>query len=94
MTYGERPRLWNLLQSSGNNTLTFGPPRLIQRISVRGSRGDGEYERRQRLYRVDEMRAALEHAGLSVVAVFGNSDRTPFDPALSSTMWIVAERAV
>jgi ubiquinone/menaquinone biosynthesis C-methylase UbiE len=74
------------------NTLTFGPPRMTQRISVRGSRGYGEYERRQRLYRAEELRAALEHAGFSVVDVFGNPDRAPFDPATSSTMWIVAQR--
>jgi ubiquinone/menaquinone biosynthesis C-methylase UbiE len=75
------------------NTLASGPPRLIQRISVRGSRGHGEYERRQRLYRVDELRAALEQAGLSVVDVFGDPGGAPFDPASSSTMWVIARRA-
>lgn len=74
------------------NTLAFDPPRLTQRVSVRGSRGDGDYERRQRLYRVDELRAALEHAGLAVVDVFGNPDRAPFDSVTSSTMWIVAQQ--
>ena len=74
------------------NTLALGPPRLIQRISVQGSRGHGEYERRQRLYRVDELRAALEHAGFSVVHVLGHPDGAPFDPATSPTVWIVAER--
>jgi hypothetical protein len=74
------------------NTLTFGPPRLTQRISVRGSRGPEEYERRQRLYRVEELRAALEHVGLSVVAVLGDLDGAPFDPAMSPTMWMVAQR--
>jgi hypothetical protein len=74
------------------NSLALDPPRLIQRISVRGSRGHGEYERRQRLYRVGELRAALEHAGLAVVDVFGNPDGAPFDPAASSTMWIAAQR--
>jgi len=74
------------------NTLSFDPPRMTQRIAIRGSRGDGEYERRQRLYRVDELRAAIEHAGLSVVGVFGNADGAPFDPASSSTMWIIAQR--
>jgi hypothetical protein len=74
------------------NTLTLGPPRLTQRISIRGGPGHGEYHRRQRLYRVDELRAGLEHAGLSVVDVFGNPDGEPFEPATSSTIWIVAER--
>jgi hypothetical protein len=75
------------------NTLTFGPPRLTQRVSIRGDRGHGDYQRRQRLYRVDELRAALGPAGLSVVEVFGNCDGEPFEPATSPTMWIVAQRA-
>jgi len=74
------------------NTLTFDPPRMTQRISVRGSRGHGEYERRQRLYRVEELRAGLEYVGFSVEGVFGSPDGAPFDPATSSTMWIVAQR--
>jgi ubiquinone/menaquinone biosynthesis C-methylase UbiE len=74
------------------NTLTCDPPRLTQRVSVRGTRGHGEYERRQRLYRMEEMRAALERAGLAVVDVFGNLDGAPFEPKSSSAMWIVAQR--
>jgi ubiquinone/menaquinone biosynthesis C-methylase UbiE len=74
------------------NTLTFDPPRLTQRLSVSGNRGEGEYERRQRLYRIDELRAALEDAGFSVVDVLGSLDGAPFDPAVSSAMWIVAQR--
>jgi ubiquinone/menaquinone biosynthesis C-methylase UbiE len=74
------------------NTLTFDPPRLTQRISVRGSRGHGEYERRQRLYRVEELRTAIGHAGFFVVDVFGDPDGAPFEPGTSSTMWIVAVR--
>jgi ubiquinone/menaquinone biosynthesis C-methylase UbiE len=73
-------------------TLSFDPPRMTERISVSGSRGDGEYERRQRLYRVEELRAALEHAGFLVVDVFARPDRTPFEPMTSSAMWIVGER--
>ena len=75
-----------------SNTLAFDPPRMTQRISVSGSRGQGEYERRQRLYRVDELRAALEQAGFSVVGVFAGPDGTPFEPAVSSAMWIVGQR--
>lgn len=74
------------------NTLSFGPPRLTQRISVRGGRGHGEYERRQRLYRVEELRAVLEHAGLFVVDVFSNPEGAPFEPATSPAMWVVAQR--
>lgn len=75
-----------------SNTLTSGPPRMTQRISVSGSRGQGEYLRRQRLYRVDELRAAVEHAGFSVVGVFADPDGTPFDPTVSAAMWVVAQR--
>ena len=75
-----------------SSTLALDPPRMTQRISISGSRGHGEYERRQRLYRVDELRAALEHVGCSVVGVFANPDGTPFEPTVSSTMWMVGQR--
>jgi ubiquinone/menaquinone biosynthesis C-methylase UbiE len=77
---------------SVSRTLTLDPPRMTERISVSGSRGHGEYERRQRLYRVEELRAALEHAGFAIVGVFARPDGTPFEPRLSSTMWIVGQR--
>jgi hypothetical protein len=77
---------------SVSRTLTLEPPRMTERISVSGSRGHGEYERRQRLYRVEELRAALEHAGVAVVGVFSRPDGTPFEPTVSSTMWIVGQR--
>ena len=71
-------------------TLTLDPPRMTERISISGRRGDGEYERRQRLYRVEELRAALERAGFTIAGVFARPDGTPFEPTLSPTMWIVA----
>jgi ubiquinone/menaquinone biosynthesis C-methylase UbiE len=74
------------------NTLTFDPPRMTQKISVHGSRGHGEYERRQRLYRVEDLRDGLEQVGFSVEGVFGSPDGAPFEPATSSTMWVVARR--
>ena len=74
-----------------SRTLTLGPPRMTERVRVRGSRGNGEYERRQRLYRKEEVLAALARAGFSVVGVFANSDGTRFE-STSPTMWIVAER--
>jgi ubiquinone/menaquinone biosynthesis C-methylase UbiE len=77
---------------SVSRTLTLDPPRMTERISVSGSRGHGEYERRQRLYRVEEMRAALEHAGFVIVGVFARADGTRFEPMESSTMWIVGQR--
>ena len=78
---------------SVSRTLTLDPPRMTERIRISGSRGDGEYERRQRLYRVEDLRVALEHAGFAVVDVFARPDGTPFEPTLSSTMWIVGQRA-
>lgn len=75
-----------------SNTLVLDPPRMTQRIRISGARGDGEYERRQRLYRVEEVRAALERAGFSVVGVFASPDGEPFEPAVSPAMWIVGER--
>ena len=77
-----------------SRTLTLDPPRMTERISVSGSRGHGEYERRQRLYRVQDLQAAFERARFAIVGLFARPDGTPFDPAESSTMWIVAERSV
>ena len=73
------------------NTLALDPPRLTQRVSVRGNRGHGEYERRQRLYRIEEMLGLLEYAGLGLVDVLGTPEGAPFEPATSSAMWIVAQ---
>ena len=75
-----------------SRTLTLDPPRMTERISVSGRRGHGEYERRQRLYRAQDLHAALERAGFAVVGVFARPDGTPFDPAESPTMWIVGQR--
>jgi hypothetical protein len=74
------------------STLTIDPPRMIQKISVSGPRGHGEYERRQRLYRVEELCAVLEHVGFAIVDVFASLDGAPFEPAVSSTIWIVGQR--
>jgi 3-dehydroquinate dehydratase-2 len=78
---------------SVSNTLTFDPPRLMQKLSVRGSRGHGEYERRQRLYQIDELRAALGRAGFAVNSVFSSPDGAAFEPATSPTIWVVAQRS-
>ena len=76
-----------------SSTLIMDPPRMTQRISVSGPRGQGEYERRQRLYRVEDLAAALEHAGFAIVGVFASPDRASFEPAMSSTIWIVGQRS-
>ena len=76
-----------------SRTLVQTPPSSIERIRVRGRRGQGEYVRHQRLYRVDDLRDTLERHGLSTVGVFSTADGAPFDPSLSATMWIIARRA-
>ena len=71
--------------------LSLAPPRMIERISVSGSRGSGQYERRQRLYRVEEVSAALVRAGLSVIGVFASPNGTAFEPTTSATMWVIGQ---
>jgi ubiquinone/menaquinone biosynthesis C-methylase UbiE len=71
-----------------SNTLTMDPPRMIQKISVSGPRGQGEYERRQRLYRVEDLAAAFERAGFAIVGVFASPDGASFEPTVSSTIWM------
>src|SRR5262249_50669129 len=68
-------------------------PQLIERISIHGSRGSGAYERRQRLYRADELRSALERAGFVGVSVFASPDGSRFEADLSPAMWAVGERS-
>jgi ubiquinone/menaquinone biosynthesis C-methylase UbiE len=75
-----------------SRTLTFGPPRLTERLSVRGSRGDGGYERRQRLYGAEELRALLERVGFSDVRVFASPDCAPLESTASPTIWIVGQQ--
>jgi hypothetical protein len=77
---------------SVSNSLAAGPPRLIQRIEVSGSRGHGVYERRQRLYHVEELRAAAERAGFEVASMFASHESAPFEPRTSSTLWMVGRR--
>jgi len=77
---------------SVSRTLALNPTRMTERISVSGARGHGEYERRQRLFRSDELVAALERADVPVVGVFADPDGTPFEPATSAAMWIVGQR--
>ena len=76
-----------------SRTLTFGPPRMTERLSVRGSRGDGEYERRQRLYGAEDLRALFERVGFANVGVFASPDRGPFQPTASPSIWIVGRRS-
>jgi SAM-dependent methyltransferase len=68
------------------------PPRMIEMLTVSGSRGGGEYERHQRLYRSDELCGAFERAGLTDVRVFGSAGGAPFEPGASKTMWVFGQR--
>jgi hypothetical protein len=58
---------------------------------VSGSRGSGQYERRQRLYRVEEVSAALVRAGLTVIGVFAGPNGAAFESTTSATMWVVGQ---
>ena len=74
-----------------SRTLTLDPPRMTERLRLSG-KSRGEYERRQRLYRIDELRTALEHAGFAIAAVFARADGTPFEATQSFSIWIVGQR--
>jgi SAM-dependent methyltransferase len=75
-----------------SRTFTGSPAMMTERLHVDGPDGRGDYERRQRLYRVDELSAALEGAGFAILGVFASPDGAPFDAASSPAMWAVAER--
>ncbi len=75
-----------------SRTLTVDPPRMTEKIRLTGDFGTREYERRQRLYRVEELTAALERAGFSVTGVFAQPDGTPFQPTVSAAMWVSGRR--
>ena len=70
------------------------PARMTEKVTVSGVRGNGEYERHQRLYVVEELCAALERAGLAGVRVFASPTGIEFESAASNTMWAFGERAV
>jgi ubiquinone/menaquinone biosynthesis C-methylase UbiE len=72
-----------------SRALTREPPRMIERVSVSGSRGSGRYERRQRLYRGEEVLAAATRAGFTTVDVFADACGAVFEPAASPTMWVI-----
>jgi ubiquinone/menaquinone biosynthesis C-methylase UbiE len=75
-----------------SRSLTLEPPRMIERVSVSGSRGTGQYERRQRLYRADELSAAAKRVGLTIVGVFADACGAVFEPTTSPSMWLIAQR--
>jgi ubiquinone/menaquinone biosynthesis C-methylase UbiE len=75
-----------------SRTLSAGPARMTERLSIVGSRGSGEYERRQRLYRADELSAAANRAGFEIAGMFADASGARLDAATSPTMWVIGER--
>jgi ubiquinone/menaquinone biosynthesis C-methylase UbiE len=75
-----------------SRTLSLEPARMIERMSVTGSRGNGQYERRQRLYRADEVSGGATRAGLVVLGMFADAHGARFEPATSPTMWAILQR--
>ena len=75
-----------------SRALAIDPPRMTERISIKGPRGNAEYERRQRLYRVEELCAAAEHAGFGIAGVSASPEGGPFDAKASTVIWLVGER--
>jgi hypothetical protein len=65
---------------------------MIERVSVSGSRGNGRYERRQRLYRAEELSAAAKRVGFTIAGVFADACGAVFEPATSSSMWVIGQR--
>ena len=66
--------------------------RMIEKVIVSGTRGNGEYERHQRLYRSDEICTAFERMGFTDVQVFASSNSATFEPTVSKTMWVFGQR--
>src|SRR5262249_47674554 len=67
--------------------LALEPARMTEKLIVTGSRGNGEYERHQRLYTSDEMCRALERVGFSCIKLFASSDCAAFEPAHSKRVF-------
>jgi hypothetical protein len=72
--------------------LKLNPARMIEKVIVRGSRGNGEYERRQRLYRSDELSSAMERTGFTDVELFASTNSAALAPANSETIWAFGRR--
>jgi ubiquinone/menaquinone biosynthesis C-methylase UbiE len=72
--------------------LALQPARMIEKVVVTGARGNGEYERHQRLYSSAELSRALNRMGFTGVQLFADSDCAPFLPATSKTIWAFGQR--
>ena len=73
-------------------SLSANPPLLVEQLVVNGPRGSGTYQRRQRLYRVGDVIAALETVGLAPVLAVASVHGAALDPHTSPTMVIISER--
>jgi hypothetical protein len=73
--------------------LALKPARMTEKVVVTGSRGNGEYERHQRLYTSDELSLALQRTGFSGVELFASPNCAAFEPATSATMWAFGQRS-
>jgi len=73
--------------------LTPEPARMIERVSVSGSRGNAQYERHQRLYRADELSEGAKRVGFAVAGIFADAYGAMFEPAISPSMWVILQRA-
>ena len=75
-----------------SRSLTLEPPRMVERVSVSGSRGKGR-QRRQRLYRVDDLSAAAKiRRRYAIVGLFADACGAVFEPAISPSMWLIGQR--
>jgi SAM-dependent methyltransferase len=72
--------------------LALEPSRMTEKVIITGSRGNGEYERRQRLYCSDELCGALERMGFTGTELFASYDRAVFEPATSKAIWAFGQR--
>jgi hypothetical protein len=56
---------------------------MDQHVIVRDEEGVEEYQRRQRIYSIDELEELLEEAGFSSVRHFSTPEGAPFDESSS-----------
>jgi SAM-dependent methyltransferase len=75
-----------------SRSLLSDPPRLVEDIIIRSAGTSDRFQRRQRLYRLADLRGALRRSGLDPVLEAAAMDGTPLDPGTSRTLVIVAER--
>jgi ubiquinone/menaquinone biosynthesis C-methylase UbiE len=72
--------------------LALQPARMTEKVVVTGARGNGEYERRQRLYTSAELSCGLRRMGFTGVELFADSHCAPFQPATSKAIWAFGQR--